>query len=122
VHQSHFNLAADWKMPVSILRHLERDDAVIHNAIVGSEALKKLELHITHGGKEFPVILGGSFLPGEGSIKAIQGRCFPKDVIGKRLKRRFNLIQRFALEVILHGRQILGYAVSIHRAFSSLAV
>ena len=43
-------------------------------------------------------------------------------VISKRLKRRFNLIQRFALEVILHGRQILGYAVSIHRAFSSLAV
>lgn len=27
--------------------------------------------------------------------------------ISKRLKRRFNLIQRFALEVILHGRQIL---------------
>jgi hypothetical protein len=42
--------------------------------------------------------------------------------ISKRLKRRFNLIQRFALEVILHGRRILGYAVSIHRAFSSLAV
>jgi hypothetical protein len=44
----------------------------------GSEPLKKLELNITHGRKEFPVILGSSFLPREGTIKAIEGRLLPK--------------------------------------------
>ena len=113
MNQPHFNLAADWKISVSILGHLERDDAVIHNAIFDSEPLKKLELRITHGRKEFLVIRGSSFLPGEGSIKTIRGRCFPNDVVGKRLERRFDLIQRFAVEVALHSRQILGYALSI---------
>src|SRR5687768_6616107 len=101
-------------MPVSIFRHLERDDAVIHHTLFGSEALKKLELYITHGRKEFPVILGSSFLPGKRSIKAIRGRCFPNDVVSESLERRFDLIQRFAVEVALHSRQIFGYAIPIH--------
>src|ERR1043166_3835396 len=101
-------------MPVSIFRHLERDDAVIHNTLFGSETLKKLELHITHGRKEFPVILGTSFLPGKGSIKAIRGRCFPNDVVSESIERRFDLIQRFAVKVALHRRQILCYAIPIH--------
>src|SRR5262245_63340311 len=101
-------------MPVSSFRHLERDDAVIHNTLSGSEALKKLELHITHGRKEFPVILGSSFLPGKGSIEAIRGSCFPNDVIGESFERRFDLIQRFAVEVALHSRQILCYPIPIH--------
>jgi hypothetical protein len=33
-------------MPVTILGNLERHDTVVHDAILGSEALKKTELHI----------------------------------------------------------------------------
>jgi hypothetical protein len=117
VNQTHFNLAADWEMPVSILRHIEPNDAVIHNAIFGSEPLKKLELHITHGRKEFSIILGNSFLPGEGSVKAIRGRRFPNDVVGKRFERCFDLIESFTVEVSLHSRQILGYAIPVHVCF-----
>ena len=43
MNQPHLNLAADWKITVSIFHHLERHDAVIHNTLFGSEALKKLD-------------------------------------------------------------------------------
>jgi hypothetical protein len=35
-------------MPVTILGNLERHDTVVHEAILGSEALKKTELHILY--------------------------------------------------------------------------
>jgi hypothetical protein len=74
----------------------------------GSEPLKKLELNITHGRKEFPVILGSSFLPEKERLRPLRAGCFPNDVFGKRLERHFDLVQRFAVEVALHNREILG--------------
>ena len=114
VYQPHFNLAAERKMPVPILCHLKRDDAIIHHTIFGSEPLKELELHVTHGRKEFPVILGSSFLAGEGSMQAIGGRCFSNDIVGECLECRFDFIACFAVEVVLHSRKILGYAIFVH--------
>ena len=43
----------------------------------GSISINRWQLSIR--GRQFQVILGGSFLPGEGSIKTIQGRRCPKD-------------------------------------------
>jgi hypothetical protein len=83
----------------------------------GSISINRWQLSIR--GRQFQVILGGSLLPGD-LLRPFRAGAAQR--ISKRRKRRFNLIQCFALEVILHGRPDFGYAVSIHRAFSSLAV
>jgi pimeloyl-ACP methyl ester carboxylesterase len=48
VHQPHFDLRPDGKMPIAVADHLERHEAVVDDAILSREALQEGEPDVTH--------------------------------------------------------------------------
>jgi hypothetical protein len=61
-------------MPIAISDNLEGHKAVVHDAILGREALKECELDVTHRCSEFTVVLRYRLFAGIGTIQTVESR------------------------------------------------
>src|ERR1700733_14870393 len=112
--ESHFNLGVNRPRPKSSSGDFERHDTVVNNTVFGREALEEPEVDVAHGSEKFEVVLRNILLSRKGSIQATEGRSLPDDVVGVKVKRSFDFIERLAMKVLIHARQVSGNTVIVH--------
>ena len=86
------------------------DDAVVHDAVLGGEALEGFELHVLHLGEHLGVVVGDGALALESEAA---GGCFPYDVVGVQVESGLDLVGGLRVEVGFDGGEIGGDDVGV---------